>query len=245
MANIDMGGVENVSVALVRQARNDFIKGAKILYKHLKTIPTQIDLLKNAAFKTLSNLKEVRWMYDAWRFVKNDPYEMFGEVGEETIIKSWSDAAIIDHYKDLYLLGATILYVLNAKKKKEIYELADSSVIKKIGNKEISDNFITARNAILELDDGRELLDQWNVIAFEKSKRREKDIAKGKISKNDPIKLKENKRAELTKKERMERMLKAKELFDSGMSKEDIAKELGVTKSAVYRYIREAKDLES
>ena len=143
MAKIDMDGVENVSVALVKQAKNDFIKGAKILYKHLKAIPTQVDLLKNAAFMTLSNLKEVRWMYDAWRFVKNDPYEMFGEVGEENIIKSWSEAAVIDHYKDLYLSGATILYVLNAKKKKEIYELADSSIIKKIGNKEISNNFIT------------------------------------------------------------------------------------------------------
>lgn len=245
MAKIDMDGVENVSVALVKQARNDFIKGAKILYKYLKAIPTQVDLLKNAAFKTLSNLKEVRWMYDAWRFVKNDPYELFGEVGEENIIKSWSDDAIIDHYKDLYLLGATILYALNAKKKKEIYDLADSSVIKKIGNKEISDDFITARNAILELDDGRELLDQWNVIAFDKAKRREKDIAKGKISKDDPIKLKGNKKAELAKKERMERRLKAKELFDSGMSKEDIAKELGVKKVTVYRYIKESKELES
>lgn len=245
MARIDMGGVENVSVALVKQARNDFIKGAKILYKHLKMIPTQVDLLKDAAFKTLSNLKEVRWMYDAWRFVKNDPYEMFGEVGEEAIIKSWSDAAIIDHYKDLYLLGATILYVLNAKKKKEIYELADSSVIKKIGNREISDNFIAARNAILELDDGRELLDQWNVIAFEKSKRREKDIAKGKISKNDPIKLKSSKHSDYVKSKHIERIRKAKELFDGGMSKEDIAKELGVTKTTAYRYIRESKELES
>ena len=245
MANIDMGGVENVSVALVRQARNDFIKGAKILYKHLKTIPTQIDLIKNITYSSLSKLKEVRWMYDAWRFVKNDPYEMFGEVGEETIIKTWSDAAIIDHYKDLYLLGATILYVLKAKKNKEIYELADSSVIKKIGNKEISDNFITARNAILEFDDGRELLDQWNVIAFEKAKRRERDIAKGKISKNDPIKLKSSKHSDYVKSKHMEKILQAKTLFDSGMSKENIAKELGVAKNTVYRYIREAKDLES
>ena len=245
MANIDMSGVENVSVALVRQARNDFIKGAKILYKHLKAIPTQIDLIKNITYSSLSKLKEVRWMYDAWRFVKNDPYEMFGEVGEETIIKTWSYAAIIDHYKDLYLLGATILYVLKAKKNKEIYELADSSVIKKIGNKEISDNFITARNAVLELDDGRELLDQWNVIAFEKAKRRERDIAKGKISKNDPIKLKSSKHSDHVKSKHMEKIIQAKTLFDSGMSKEDIAKEIGVAKNTVYRYIREAKDLES
>lgn len=239
MAKIDMGGVENVSVALVKQARNDFIKGAKILYKHLKTIPTHVELLKNMTYKTLSNLKEIRWMYDAWRFVKNDPYEMFGEVGEERIIKDWSEYAIIDYYKDKYLLGATILYILKAKNKKEIYELADSSIYKKMSNKEIADGFIESRNHMLSLPNGVELMDKWNAIAYERAKKSEKDkdnkynsIIQNK-STSDIIKVNKHK----------EMVLKAKELFDNGMPREDIAKELGVAKGTVYRYIREIKDI--
>ena len=84
---IDMDGVENVSVGLAGQARKDFIKGGKILYDLIGKIPTEKELW-NSVYSDMSNDPDVRWMYDAWRFVKEDPYDMF-DIGETTIINAW------------------------------------------------------------------------------------------------------------------------------------------------------------
>lgn len=224
---VDMDGVENVSVAMVRQAKKDFIKGAKILYRNLKSVPAYNDLLRTKP--TLSNLEPVRWMYDSWSFVKKDPYEMFGELGEESVIKQWKFDAIIDFYRDLYLPGATILY--KTKKKKEIYDIADSSVKKKIKNKGLTDDFIAARNYIYDLPNGKEYFDDWNRIAEERVKRLKKNPGGRSSIENTSF-------AKQRKVERQKNIARAKELYSAGISKEAIAKELMVAKTTVNNYLR-------
>ena len=224
---IDMNGVENVSVALVRQAKKDFIKGAKILYRNLKKIPTYKELIKERP--TLSNLEPVRWMYDSWVFVKKDPYDMFGDVGEESVINQWKSDAIIAHYKDLYIPGAAILYrKRNVNSKKEVYEIADSSVKKKIKVKGVSDDFITARNYILSVPNYQEYIDDWNRIAKDRASRnKEKIIGRSFVE-----------RAKTKKEERRKNIERAKELFQAGISKQAIAKEMMVALSTVNNYLR-------
>ena len=159
---IDMSGVENIAVAMVKQARDDFIRGGKILYELLHNIPTYNELIKDKTHITISNQKEVRWMYDAWRFVRDDPYEFFS-AGEEVIINDWKEAAITAYYKSLYLR-------LDARRK-----MYNSDTVK-----------------------AREI----------KSKMYEK------------------------------RKARAKELYESGISRKAIAKELGVQLVTVHYYLR-------
>lgn len=223
---IDVGGIENVACALIKYAKKDFIKGAKILYSHMKSIPTQKELMLDSKHRTLSNNQSVRWMYDSWRFVRNDPYSFFGDVGEESVINSWKREAIIEYYRTLYITGAIILY--QSKGKKEIYNIANSSVKKKIEDPVTANDFIVARDYILNLVDGKGILDQWNVIAYERFKR---------LNPKNPKKIKSganSKRAE----QRAKNVLKAKELSNSGISTKAIAEYLGVTSSCVAMYLR-------
>ena len=102
---IDESGVENAACALIRQAKKDFIRGAKVLYFHIGKIPTYEELLKEHI--SLVNNDAVRWMYDSWRFVKYDPYELFAP-GESLVINAWKTEAILEHYRALYLTAAAI-----------------------------------------------------------------------------------------------------------------------------------------
>ena len=224
---VDMDGVENVSVALVKHAKKDFIKGAKILYHTLKKIPTYKELIQDKP--TLSNLQPVRWMYDSWTFVKKDPYNMFGDVGEESIIKQWKFDAITSYYKDLYLPGATILY--KNKGNKEIYEIADGSVKKKIKDKSLTDDFIEARNYILNIPNYKEYLDDWNRIAKDRVNRLKKNPGGRSSIENTSY-------AKQRKAQRIKNINRAKELYSAGISKEAIAKEMMVSVSTVNNYLR-------
>lgn len=224
---IDETGVENIACAMISQARKDFIKGGKILYGIFKRIPTYFELIKDPIHATLSNNQSIRWMYDAWNFVKNDPYSMF-EMGEEPIIESWSIAATTEYYRELYLNGAMILFA-NHVSKKDIK--GNDEIIKKtITEPKIAEEFIEARNYISKLPDGEKILHEWDVIAF--GRRRSIKKGQGRI----PINQTEyHKKASEKKRKNIER---AHELFDAGFTPKAIAEELGVTIQAARLYLR-------
>lgn len=221
---VNMDGVENVAVALIKQARKDFVRGGKILYRMFRRIPDQKEFY--ASSKKDTRNENIRWMYDAWRFVQNDPYSMFGEVGEESIINQWKLESIIAYYKDLYMPGATILY--EKKGSKEIYEIADITAIKRIGNKAIGSDFIAARNYIYSLPDGKHILDEWNRNAYERARKSKKS----RPSINDTNYAKEKRAKRLTN------IKRAKELRDAGKSVQEISEWMGLTMSCIRSYLR-------
>lgn len=234
---IDMDGVENVAVGVIRQAKKDFIKGAKILYTHLKKIPEYAELIKGGVHVTLSNNLDVRNMYDSWRFVHNDPYSMFGDVGEDGVIGSWKSEAIISYYKDLYIIGARIAYQSGfIAKNKALYDVADSTLKKYIKNKATLNDFIAAKNYIFNIPNGLDYLDEWNSIAYERAKKdkRKKTLGPGCIGRTEYVKQKQE--------QRQKNKEKAWELKQAGFSTEAIAKYMMVTKSCIHNYIREMKN---
>ena len=226
---IDEGGIENIACALVDQARKDFIKGGKVLYKAMKRIPTHKELLADPKHHTLSNNADVRWMYDAWRFVTQDPYQLFGNVTEAEVIKAWTDKTIEEYYRLLYLEGATILFHMHAPKK--IYELPDEKIIEKIDDIKIAKDFIEAKNYICSLPDNKELIKEWGITAYERSRH----YVPGK--KTDRRKNLSDHQREL--KEAREINIKiAKEMDAKHAPLRVIAKELGVSIPCVMRYLR-------
>ena len=226
---IDEGGVENFACAMVDQARKDFIKGGKILYGVMKRIPTQNELYADPDHHTLTNNADVRWMYDAWRFVRDDPYLFFGEVGEESVINAWKDKAIEEYYRVLYLEGATILFHMHAPKK--IYELSDEKIIEKLGDTKVAKDFIEAKNYICNLPDNKDLIREWGITAYERSRH----YTPGK--KTDRRKNLSDHQKKL-KTDRELNIKRAKELDAKHAPLRVIAKELGVSIPCVMRYLR-------
>ena len=224
MTYVNEGGVENVAVGIVKQARKDFIKGGKILYKMFGKIPTEKEFLESPKKDTRN--PNIRWTYDAWRFVHQDPYQFFGD--EESVIKAWMKEAIEQYYKELYLKGAEILFHKHIPKK-DIKE-NDEVVKEAIQDNNIATEFIAARNYILSLPDGKDTLRKWNVTAYERSRHYGK--GRGKVSIEDT-----NYHKELSKK-RQENIKKTKEMYEEGISTREIAKELGVSIQAVRAYVR-------
>lgn len=225
--NVDPDGVENVAVGIIKQAKKDFIKGAKCLYAHMRDIPTQKDLLNNPEHKTLTNCLDVRWMYDAWRFVKKDPYDMF-DVGEEQIIRAWSDEAILTYYKELYLKGAALLYHKRAAKM--IQKLTDAEITNLIDDKSVADEFIEARNYISKQHNAKHLFHEYNILGYKKGRYIPK---KPRGDRNFATKYNEEKAAK-----RQKNIKKAKELFDAGISPQGIAKEMGLHIVTIQSYLR-------
>lgn len=231
MGYIDGDGVENAACALIRQAKKDFIKGAKVLYFHIGDIPTQKELLSDPMRASLSNNDAVRWMYDAWAFVRNDPYELFAP-GEESVIGSWKEEAILDHYRSLYLTTASILY--KKKAPKSIHSLDEGDLKYYIGDvlnrNQLVENFIKARNYISKRYDAREIFQQWNVEAHARSHKVRLNCKKSAIQDTEYFKK--------NKAKRLANIAKAKELESEGLTIDQISLELGVTKSAVWAYLR-------
>ena len=56
---IDAVGVENAGCALIKQAKKDFIRGAKVLYYHMGAIPSQKELMSDPKRVSLSNNEAV------------------------------------------------------------------------------------------------------------------------------------------------------------------------------------------
>lgn len=226
---IDMGGVENVACAMVRHAKKDFIKGAKILYSNMHKIPTHDELLNDFTFKTLANDQNVRWMYDSWRFVKKDPYAMFGDVGEESIINSWKLEAIIDYYKDHYINGAVVIFSSGIT---DIFKLKNDDISQLINDRRVFDDFIKARDYINTLTDGKTYVKKWDEIAFNRIRERKRKRGQGRIS------IENTKFAQSNHATRLKNIEKAKELKKAGISSKAIAKELNVVLSTVNNYLR-------
>lgn len=222
---VDGDGVENVAVGIVRQTKKDFIKGARILYGILHRIPTQKELLADQNHATLTNMESVRWMYDAWRFVIEDPYQFFGDT--DAVINAWKDDAMLEHYSLLYLNGAEQLYINHAPTKK-IHTLEDDQVTEFMKDNQLAGSYIAARNYILGLDRGEKIIKEINIRAINR--------ARHPISKRGPKSQTGFVKDLVTKKEK--NVKRAKELYAEGMTDREIAKEMEVTLQTVRTYLR-------
>lgn len=222
---VDGDGVENVAVGIVRQTKKDFIKGARILYGILHRIPTQKELLADQNHASLTNMESVRWMYDAWRFVIEDPYQFFGDA--EAVINAWKDDAMLEHYSLLYLNGAEQLYTNHAPTKK-IHTLEDDQVTEFMKDNQLAGSYIAARNYILGLDRGEKVVKEINIKAINR--------ARHPMQKRGPKAATGFIKDLVTKKEK--NIKRAKELYSEGMSDREIAKEMGVTLQSVRTYLR-------
>lgn len=229
--DVDVSGVENAACALIRQAKKDFIRGAKVLYFHIGCIPTQKELLNDEKHKTLVNSETVRWMYDSWRFVREDPYELFAP-GEESVIGSWKEEAILEHYRSLYLTAASILYRKHSPK--QIQTIPEEELKPyfedQTDGKKLLENFVMARNYISQRYDADEIFHQWNVEAHARSYKVRLNGKKSAIQDTEYFKK--------NKAKRLANIAKAKELESEGLTIDQIALDLGVTKSAVWAYLR-------
>ena len=222
---VDVDGVENVAVGIVRQTKKDFIKGARILYGILHRIPTQKELLADQNHASLTNMESVRWMYDAWRFVIEDPYQFFGDA--EAVINAWKDDAMLEHYSLLYLNGAEQLYINHAPTKK-IHTLEDDQVTEFMKDNQLAGSYIAARNYILGLDRGEKVIKEINIKAINR--------ARHPMQKRGPKTATGFVKDLITKKEK--NIKRAKELYSEGMNDREIAREMGVTLQSVRTYLR-------
>jgi hypothetical protein len=229
-----MDGVENVAVGIVRQAKRDFIKGGKILYRLFGYIPTEEEFMKS--IHRGSRTEPIRWMFDAWGFVIQDPYDLFESAGKKQTIDQWKLESIIAYYYDGYTKGAEELYFVNWNHfdtKTILYDLDDSIVRESIKDNSIYDQFIKARNYIYSLPNGEKILDEWNATAYERARKRNKKGGKKK-DRTEPIRnlAKERNSA------KQDRIKEAKRLWNLGLTREEIAEKLGVTKQSVNSYLR-------
>lgn len=232
---VDMDGVTNVAVGIVRQAKRDFIKGGKILYRLFGYIPTDEEFMKS--IHRGSRTEPIRQMFDAWRFVIKDPYELFESAGKKATIDQWKLESIIAYYYDGYVKGAEELYFIafdsfGAKNIKP-YALTDYVLNAHILNNELKNAFMKARDYILNLPNGEKMLDDWDETAYERARKRYKKGGEKK-DRTEPIRnlAKERNSA------KQERVKQAKELWDLGLTREEIAEKLGVTRQSVNSYLR-------
>ena len=224
---IDETGVENVACGLIRQAKKDFIKGAKLLFGILGKIPTYKELISDQSHATLSNNADVRWMYDSWRFVRDDPYDMF-DMGEDSVIEAWKRAAVLDFYRDSYIKGGSILYANHVKK--EDIKSNDEVIRKVIADKTLAESFIAARNYVSTLPEGKTTLHEWDLNAFTRSRNVRRGCGR--------IPINESNYQKMMSEKKRKNISKAKELSSEGFSPKAIAEELGVTVQAVRLYLR-------
>lgn len=223
---VDMDGVENVACGIIKQAKKDFIKGACVLYSIMGYIPTQKELLVNKKHHTLTNNADVRWMYDAWRFVKQDPYELFSP-GEESIIKAWIEEAILKVYCKLYSDGAMILYDKHSKK--NIQDIPSNELANLIQDDAVRVGFIKARDHVAKRFDADKIFKEWNTNAYFRRMKRTSSNCKG---------IQNTKKFKQAQDKRQKNIDKAKELFEAGISVKAIAKELNVQVGTVRNYLR-------
>lgn len=165
---VDGEGVENVAVGIVRQAKKDFVRGARILYGILHYIPTQKELYADKDHIGLSNMESVKQMYDVWRFVRDDPYQFFPD--EKQVIDTWKEDAITDYYSSTYLDSAEWLYKNNPPMR-SIHDLDNDQVIEIMANDKMAELYIESRNYILNLENGKKLLRDLNLKAFNRLRR--------------------------------------------------------------------------
>ena len=231
---VSMDGVENAAVGMIKQAKKDFVKGAKILYAIFKRIPTYDELIKDELHRSLTNNQDVRWMYDSWRFVHDDPYSMFDD--EQAIINQWTIDAIIAYYKQLYAPGAVIMCSV-AEPKEPLYLIRDGRVRQTIEDDGIYNGFIMARNYIYTIPGGKEMLEDWDIHA--RDVYRKKGVAGAKPKKRKPININGSEFYQRQRALRDKNKQIAKELSDAGMSSRAIAQYLGLSHATINTFIKE------
>ena len=227
-------GLENVAEGIIKQARKDFIKAGKQFFAEHRYIPTEIEYWTPLSkYRRGVSHKDAINMYDAWRFVKQDPYDMF-DMGEETIINSWKIDSIIAFYKDEYVDTATLIFaarpdLIVPRDQPVTLDLTDDEVRELIGDQ--ADRFIVARNYISELRHDY-MLSDWAKTACGRVLRAMKKGNVGKISIENTL-FAQNRQAK-----RIQNIEEAKRLWDEGLTKAEIGEKLGVTKQCVNVYLR-------
>ena len=224
---VDGEGVENVAVGIVRQARKDFIRGAKMLYGILHYIPTYEELIKYPSHATLPNSQDIRWMYDAWRFVIQDPYQFFGD--EKQVINAWKDEAILKYYEELYLKAGEKLYTYHPLTKK-IHTLEDDRITELMNDNKLAGEYIAARNYISKLENGSKIIKELNIKALGRSRHP--------VTRKRPQQINKSEYIQNVTDEKRKKIRQAKEMYAEGMSYHEIAKELEVTINSVRVYLR-------
>ena len=227
---VDPDGVENIAVGMVKQARNDFIKGGKILYEIFGCIPTYEELIKLNGYKKVANDSKIRWMYDSWRFVNEDPYSMFGD--GEAVINSWKTDSITEYYKIIYLKLSPIIYG-NKPSDNHIQNLSEEELKSCFDNLVDVSKFMEARNYISKLPNSESIFKEWNSIG-RRRRNEAKAFSRLRKSRSEAAKDAYKKRIEISNK----RKERAKELYEVVISRQAIAKELGVQLNTVNVYLR-------
>lgn len=103
--NFDPDGMTNVMIGLIKQTREDYVKGAKRIIRFYGYILPEEDLMKdktkyrrmregNLGRTTTNNY------HSACHFVKKDPYELFSNCTTEEIFNSWDHIANVRFLKD-------------------------------------------------------------------------------------------------------------------------------------------------
>ena len=91
---IDDDGMVNIAERLIKQLRYDYVKGGKLIKKQYGYLPTQKEAMEDKLrWKRLmisdGTRAIVRNFYSAWRFVEEDPYELFVNVVRREIFNDW------------------------------------------------------------------------------------------------------------------------------------------------------------
>lgn len=239
---IDIDGLTNVAEGIILQAKKDFIKGGKVLFRLYGKIPDEQELLTNPAMFTMRNDRDVRWLYDSWRFVIKDPYDMFSDVNKTKVIEAWKEASVLAAYREWYIPIASMLY-RDKESKKDPQDMAKSSVTKKIKKifKELDlpdantkcEEFFKAREYVETLDNKTDVLYEWNSVAYERSlKPYRKSTGKGRKS------IEQTEYAIAASAKRKKNIEKAKEFKEAGLSPKAIARYLNVSLPCVFAYLR-------
>ena len=173
-------GPINAAEGIIKQARKDFIRAGKKFYEKFGYIPTQKEYNSGRYNNSGNTMADIRYFYDSWQFVIDDPYDMFSGVGADSVIEDWKTASMAECYRKAYVESAAVIYEFRSdliptrsgRKKETINDLSNSEIQKLVGNK-VADKFIAARDYICSLDQSWRFVD-WNRYAADKLRKMKK-----------------------------------------------------------------------
>lgn len=91
--------ITEIAIAMVEQAKDDYIRGALVLIKRfarpmdilVNYTPAQLMIERSRPGSDAAADRKVYWYKDALRFLREDPYGMFSD--SEEIVKAWNEEA--------------------------------------------------------------------------------------------------------------------------------------------------------
>lgn len=105
----DMDGLANTVEGVIRQTKNDYIKGASWMLRIYGEIIPEKEALKNQEkYKRLTygiGRSIVKWYTDARLFTEKDPYCIFSMCSTDEIFDSWNRVALINNLKEDFRSG--------------------------------------------------------------------------------------------------------------------------------------------